>query len=60
MRFGERTARGNAEGEVTLEERRRVRSNKRIIVSRNTIREVTLFRQLATSALSGEDEKRTE
>ena len=38
MRYGERTARGVAAGEATLEERRRAKSNKRIIVSRNIIR----------------------
>jgi hypothetical protein len=43
-----------------LEERRRVRSNKRIIASRNTMREVALFRPPATSASGEEDDKRGE
>ena len=57
LRYGERTARGNAEGEATLKERRRAKSNKRIIVSRNTVGEVALFRQQATSTSGEEDDK---
>jgi len=57
LRYGERTARGIAEGEAPLKERRRVRSNKRIIVSRKAMREVALFRPPATSASGEEDNK---
>jgi hypothetical protein len=61
LRYGERTARGIAEGYATmLEERRRVTSNKRIMVGRNTMREVALLRPPATSASGEEDDKRRE
>jgi hypothetical protein len=60
LRYGERTARGIAEGVAMPEERRRARSNKRIIASRNTMREVGLFRPPATSASGEEDDKRGE
>ena len=43
MRYGERTAKGIAEGEALLKERRRVKSNKRIIVGRKA-RGEALFR----------------
>ena len=60
MRYGERTAKGIPKEEVLLKERRRVKSNKRIIVSRKAMREVALFRPLATSASGEEDNKRRE
>jgi hypothetical protein len=60
LRYGERTARGIAEGVTMLEERMRVRSNKRIIASRNTMRKAALFRPPATSTSGEEDDKRGE
>ena len=53
MRYGERTAKGIAEGEALLKERRRVKSNKKIIVGRKARGEVALFR-----ASGEEDNKR--
>ncbi len=49
MRYGERTARGIAEGTkvtwaLTLRERRRARSGKKSMVSRDTKRVIALFR----------------
>jgi hypothetical protein len=56
LRYGERTARGTAGKKATmLEERRRVKRNKRIIVSRNTMRDIALIRPPATSASGEED-----
>jgi hypothetical protein len=43
-----------------LEERRKVKSNKRIIVGRNTMGEVAWFRLPVTSASGEEDDKRRE
>ena len=53
LRYGERVARGIAEGEAMLEERRRVRSSKRIIVRRNTMGVVALFKQNGISGANG-------
>jgi hypothetical protein len=45
LRYGERTARGIAKGKaVTLEESRRVRSSKKIMVSRDTKRKIAVFK----------------
>ena len=60
MRYGERTARGRAEGEAMLKERRKTKRNTRIIRSRNRIREGALFRPPTTSALGEEDNKSRE
>jgi hypothetical protein len=48
VRYGERTARGTAGGKnvcwaFTLEERRRVRSGKRIMVRRNMMKDIALL-----------------
>jgi hypothetical protein len=57
LRYGERTARGIAAGggkvakAVTLEGRKRARSSsKKIMVSRDAVREIGLFRQSAAYA----------
>jgi hypothetical protein len=53
LRYGERTARGATEGKpeaVTLEESRRVRSSKKIMVSRDTKRKIAVFRPSTTKA----------
>ena len=51
MRYGERTAMGIAEGKATmLEERRRVKSAKRIMVGRNEMGKVSFVRPPATPA----------
>jgi hypothetical protein len=55
LRYGERTARGIAEGKkaccalTVLWERRRAKSDKRIMVSRDTMRDIALFRPSVTS-----------
>jgi hypothetical protein len=50
LRYGERTARGIAGSKkaVTLEESRRVRSSKKIMVGRDTKRKIAVFRLSAT------------
>jgi hypothetical protein len=56
LRYGERTARGTAGGTkdtwaLTLRDRRRVRSGKKIMVSCDKMKDIALFRVLVTSAL---------
>jgi hypothetical protein len=55
LRYGERTARGTARGTkdtwaLTLRDRRRARSGKKIMVSCDTIKDIALFRLPVTSA----------
>ena len=53
MRYGERTARGAAAGTkvtwaLTLRDRRRARSGKKIIISCDTMKDIALFRLSVT------------
>jgi hypothetical protein len=55
LRYGERTARGTAGGKevtwaVTLRDKRRARSGKKIMVSCDTMKDIALFRVPVTSA----------
>jgi hypothetical protein len=54
LRYGERTARGTAEGTkvtwaLTLRDKRRARSGKKIMVSCGTVKAIALFRRPVTS-----------